>query len=1159
MRRSTLELICLCIILGCSGLAGATNYYVAPAASGGSDSNPGTIGSPWATPLKAWTMANAGDTVYFRAGSYAINTQINTRFIGYNGTADNPIVFQNYPSEAVTFTSTLTGVVYYIEKSYNYVQGINFVGAATWFRVADQTNATYFKASNCTATMSYGADNCGFVDLSCRAIGSIVENCRIIGPGRGSDIHHNTGGIMLATNGVKLLHNEISNMPVGIYFKWPNDVSSSTTTGIEIAYNYIHDTGRNAMAFNCNYAYIHDNVIGPNNESVEVNAYFGETSGDFNIFEHNTFYDTQANLNLTGSTAAGDPYPGAIGNTVKNSLFCTYILEHWYYSVPSQTVSDWNLYRTGNAVGENLIYYTLSAWKVHYPGTDAHSIAGAPIFVGGATPTTLAGFALAANSPGKNAASDGKDMGADISMVGLQMAATAVNDSYSVNANQTLTVPSASGLLLNDTGSTPMTAIKVTDPSHGSLSLSSDGGFVYTPTTGYSGSDSFTYKAHNPRGDSNTATVTITISSASPPTAPSNLSGTVPSSSQINLTWADNSGDETGFKIERHFGYDNPYTQIALAAANAVSYSDTNLWYGTQYTYRVRATNSAGDSAYSNEFTIMTRSVADDDSYSVYTNRTLTVAVPGVLSNDVGNSPWTAVKVTEPSHGIVTLNTNGGFVYTPTTGYSGSDSFTYKVNNTGGDSNTATVNIAVNQPTRILIDVGSDLLSSTTSPNSDGRYWNNFTAASGSPSFITSCTTATGSLSGIRLTRTANFFYHGSNASITTAINGWPLNAAKDYFSVSSTTVPSAMEFSLLDTSGSKTYDLTVFGSMGSSGTTQYTVLASSTTSRQLNCGGTPVWATFSNLTPDANGKITLQVLLLTNGQRAPLNVMDLAIYNTSGVGGADMLLAGDITGNGYVDGGDLNILLSNWNATNATRAMGDLTGDGYVDGGDLNVLLSNWNAGTALAGNAVAGATSSANTTNANTTVTQTTVDALVSSSGTDTVGSVVAQANTFTAHINYQPASIVAPQGCLVDSGMPFGKQTNGYTYGWTTDLSSFAVQRNNASSPDIRYDTAVMLVSGGTWEMSVPNGMYDVKIVTGDNAGIASASDNGSLVAQKFTVEGVPAAQTQAQSQTQANATATAGWSEETVTVVVTDGKLTIVGQPGSSLCFVQITGR
>jgi hypothetical protein len=248
--------------------------------------------------------------------------------------------------------------------------------------------------------------------------------------------------------------------------------------------------------------------------------------------------------------------------------------------------------------------------------------------------------------------------------------------------------------------------------------------------------------------------------------------------------------------------------------------------------------------------------------------------------------------------------------------------------------------------------------------------------------------------------------------------------------------------------------------------------------------------------------------------------------------------VAGDITLDGYVDGGDLNILLSNWNAGNAIWATGDLTGDGFVDGGDLNILLSNWNSqASQLAGNA----------TNSETIATS----ASAQSVETSVSASVVQNAN-LSIQINYQPASVVAPQGYLVDSGLPFSVVGTGYSYGWTTDMSSFAVQRNNAASLDVRYDTAVMLVNGGTWEMSVPNGMYDVKIVSG-------AGDSSSLSAQKFTVEGVPATQTQSQAQAQSQSNITAGWSEETVTVVVTDGKLTIVGNPGSSLCFVQITGR
>ena len=57
-----------------------------------------------------------------------------------------------------------------------------------------------------------------------------------------------------------------------------------------------------------------------------------------------------------------------------------------------------------------------------------------------------------------------------------------------------------------------LTAIKVTNPSHGTLTLNSNGSFTYTPASNYNGTDSFTYKANDSKADSNTATVTITIS-----------------------------------------------------------------------------------------------------------------------------------------------------------------------------------------------------------------------------------------------------------------------------------------------------------------------------------------------------------------------------------------------------------------------------------------------------------------------------------------------------------------------------------------------------------------------------------------------------------------------------------------------------------------------
>lgn len=86
-----------------------------------------------------------------------------------------------------------------------------------------------------------------------------------------------------------------------------------------------------------------------------------------------------------------------------------------------------------------------------------------------------------------------------------------------------------------------------------------------------------------------------------PATAPSGLTASDISSSQINLTWNDNSSNEMEFIIERKTGTVGTYTQIHTAAANSTSYSNTGLSASTNYFYRVCAHNLNGDSAYTNE------------------------------------------------------------------------------------------------------------------------------------------------------------------------------------------------------------------------------------------------------------------------------------------------------------------------------------------------------------------------------------------------------------------------------------------------------------------------------------------------------------------------------------------------------------------------------
>ncbi len=95
------------------------------------------------------------------------------------------------------------------------------------------------------------------------------------------------------------------------------------------------------------------------------------------------------------------------------------------------------------------------------------------------------------------------------------------------------------------------------------------------------------------------------------PLPPSNLTGTVASTTQINLSWTDNSTNETGFKIERKTG-SGVYAVVGTTATDITTFSDTGLTPNTTYTYRVYSNNAVGNSlTYSNDVTITnTNSIA---------------------------------------------------------------------------------------------------------------------------------------------------------------------------------------------------------------------------------------------------------------------------------------------------------------------------------------------------------------------------------------------------------------------------------------------------------------------------------------------------------------------------------------------------------------------
>ena len=135
--------------------------------------------------------------------------------------------------------------------------------------------------------------------------------------------------------------------------------------------------------------------------------------------------------------------------------------------------------------------------------------------------------------------------------------------------------------------------------------------------TGLQPNSSYQYaiRAYNEAGESPIASCsTIT---PGPPTAPSKLDAGVVSHKGIELTWVDNSDDETGFKIYRG---GNP---IADISADVISYLDNNLQSSTSYEYSIVAYNKYGDST-PYKITIKTRNppiTIHLDRIGVYDNR----------------------------------------------------------------------------------------------------------------------------------------------------------------------------------------------------------------------------------------------------------------------------------------------------------------------------------------------------------------------------------------------------------------------------------------------------------------------------------------------------------------------------------------------------------
>jgi VCBS repeat-containing protein len=299
-------------------------------------------------------------------------------------------------------------------------------------------------------------------------------------------------------------------------------------------------------------------------------------------------------------------------------------------------------------------------------------------------------------------ANDGK---ADSNTATVSITVNSVNDApVADDKSVTMDEDSAVAITLTalDVDGDALTYNIVTPPNHGSLSGTAPD-VIYTPESDYNGADSFTFTADDGTVDSNEATVSITVNALND--APDGKDDTYVMLEDDILTIIApgvmaNDDDKDNDTLTAVLLSSPSNGTLTFNPDGSLTYSPASGFNGSDnFTYKVNDGTSDSGAA---SVTISVTSVNDipaalNDFYSTDEDKELIISSPGILGNDTDfeGDALTAILMGNTSHGSMTLNADGSFTYLPDAEYSGTDSFTYKANDSMDDSNLATVTITV--------------------------------------------------------------------------------------------------------------------------------------------------------------------------------------------------------------------------------------------------------------------------------------------------------------------------------------------------------------------------------------------------------------------------------------------------------------------------------
>ena len=261
----------------------------------------------------------------------------------------------------------------------------------------------------------------------------------------------------------------------------------------------------------------------------------------------------------------------------------------------------------------------------------------------------------------------------------------------------------APGVLVNDSdpegGPLTVTTTPVTNPTHGTVVLSSNGAYTYTHDGSETDSDSFVYEVCDNELLCATATVSITVVPVNDPPSPVNDSISVAEGSSASQSAPGVLGNDTDQEGDTLTVTTTPVTPpahgtLTLNGDGSFTYAhDGSETTSDSFVYQV-CDNGTPSLCANGTVNISISPVNDaptavDDEASVLEGGTLAVPLPGVLGNDTDPDVGDSLKVNPvtptvlPLHGTVTLNSNGAYTYIHNGGETTSDSFSYRACDAG--------------------------------------------------------------------------------------------------------------------------------------------------------------------------------------------------------------------------------------------------------------------------------------------------------------------------------------------------------------------------------------------------------------------------------------------------------------------------------------------